>query len=126
MKTFAIAGLLAALSTTPVIAQDMSRLSFGGEVDSEYNVDSEVFDVTLTPKATFSLTDSMNASVASDLTVWNNGTDFTIVDHMDTLPTLDFEVVHTMSGGWALNAEVAYDLENEARGDLTIGPTFSF
>lgn len=126
MKTFAIAGLLAALSTTPVLAQDMSRLSFGGEVDSEYNVDSEVFDVTLTPKATWTLTDSMNASVATDLTVWNNGTDFTLVDHMDTLPTLDFEVSHTMSGGWALNAEVAYDLETEARGDLTIGATFSF
>jgi len=122
MKKLAMAALLTAFST-PALA---TSLSWGGEVDAGYNVDTEVMDVTLTPELNYGLSEMTVLSLSSDLTVWNSDTEVNIGDYLDDLPTLEFGVDHDLGNGTALYGEMSYDLEAEERGDITVGVTFNF
>jgi predicted porin len=124
IKQFATVAVLA--MSSPAIAEEASGLSFSGEVDSQYNVNTEVLDITLTPKASYWLGGATELSVGTDLTVWNNNTEFMLLDHTDTLPTLDFKAEHMMDSNWKVYGEVSYNLETETRSDITVGASFSF
>ena len=124
IKQLATVAVLA--MSSPAIAEEASGLSFSGEVDSQYNVNTEVLDITLTPKASYWLGGATELSVGTDLTVWNNNTEFMLLDHADTLPTLDFKAEHMMDSNWKVYGEVSYNLETETRSDITVGASFSF
>jgi len=114
---------VAALATSPAYAE--SALSWGGELDSQYNIDSEVMSITLTPEVSYALSGN-TFSLSSDLTVWNSGTEFWVLDHQDDLPTLDFEVERDLSENAEIYGKISYDLEDKERGDIAVGVSFSF
>lgn len=126
MRNVFIAAAAAAAITTSAHAEGMiGPLTFGGEVESSYNVDAEIFDVTLTPELAYGM-GAAEFTLSSDLTVWNSNTEFNVTDHFDTLPTLDFGATYQIWDNMEAFGEVAYDLDAEERGDIKVGVSFNF
>lgn len=124
-NVFIAAAALAALTTTAQAEGMIGPLSFGGEVESSYNVDKEIFDVTLTPEVAYGM-GAAEFTVGTELTVWNSDTEFNVTDHFDTLPTIDFGATYQIWGNVEAFGEVAYDLDAEERSDIIVGVSFNF
>lgn len=127
MKTTLIAAAFV-VAGTPLLAEG---LTFGGEVDSEYKVDAESMTVTLTPEVNYGM-GLWNFEASTDISVYNNKstTDSNIVlfDALDngSHPVLDLEVTYGLRDNLELSAGTSYDLNKNARGEVTIGASFSF
>ena len=63
----------------------------------------------------------MDFTLSTDLMIYNDEFVF-----MDTNPTLDFKVGYGIFDNAEVYVETDYDLENETRGDVVIGASFSF
>lgn len=124
-NVFIAAAALAALTTTAQAEGMIGPLTFGGEVESKYNVDQEIFDVTLTPEVAYGM-GATELTLSTDLTVWNSDTEFFVADHLDTLPTLDFGATYQIWDNTEAFGEVSYDLDTEVRGDIEVGVSFNF
>ena len=100
-------------------------------VDSEYKVDAESMTVTLTPEVNYGM-GLWNFEASTDISVYNNKstTDSNIVlfDALDngSHPVLDLEVTYGLRDNLELSAGTSYDLNKNARGEVTIGASFSF
>ena len=124
-NVFIAAAAVAAITTSAQAEGLLSPLSFGGEVESQYNVDTEVFDVTLTPEVAYGM-GAAEFTLSTDLTVYNSGTEFNVTDHIDTLPTLELGATYQVRENLEAYGEMDYDLDAEARGDLKVGLVFAF
>lgn len=116
-----IVATVAALTATSASAADLAfGLQAGGEAIAEYNVDAEKFLVTLEPTIGYTLA-GVDLTASTLLTVYDG--DFVLGD---TRPTLDFEARKTLWNGLDVYGGVGYDLEAEARTDMTVGLSFNF
>ena len=120
MKIAPIA-LVATLIGTTAFAED--GLHFGGEVVTEYNVDSPLLTSVLTPTVGYAIS-GVDFTASSDLGLWNDG--LVVGDTLEVMPTLDFRADYSVNGSLELYGEVSYDLDAKARGDLMVGASFSF
>jgi len=125
LATFVAAAI--AVASTPVLAEN--GLSFGGEVASQYKVDAEQFTVVLTPEATYTMGETA-FTASTDLSVWDSVADdnFTLMNSLDegSYPALTLEVTHQLQGNMELSLETAWDFNDKAREELTVGATFKF
>lgn len=126
MKTTLTAAAIV-LAGAPLYAEGFS---FGGEVDSKYNLDSEVGTITLSPEMNYGV-GMWNFETSSDIAVWNNqAADGSLVlfDSLDegSYPDLDFEVTYSLQDNLDLTAGTSWDFNEGERGDITVGASFSF
>ena len=125
LATFVAAAI--AVASTSALAEN--GLSFGGEVASQYKVDAEQFTVVLTPEATYTMGDTA-FTASTDLSVWDSVAEdnFTLMNSLDdgSYPALKLEVTHQLQGNMELSVGTAWDFNDEAREELTVGATFKF
>ena len=112
---------------TSAVAED--GLSWGGELDAKYKVDAEALTMTLEPDVTYTRGASA-LTVGMDIPVWNStSTDsFVLLDSLDDgkQPDLDIEVTHQLRDNLELSLGTAWDLNRQAREEITLGVSFSF
>ena len=131
LVTFVAAAL--AVASTSALAEgeavSLNGFSLGGEVASEYKVDAEQFTVVLTPEATYTMGDTA-FTASTDLSVWDSVAEdnFTLMNSLDegSYPALKLEVTHQLQGNMELSVGTAWDFNDEAREELTVGATFKF
>jgi len=113
--------LVATLIGTASFAED--GFVFAGEINAEYNVDSEVMTSLVTPEVSYSM-GYATLIASTDLALYNDG--LVVSDTLQTLPALDFRAEYTLRHNVELYGEVSYDLDAEARGDVVVGASFAF
>jgi hypothetical protein len=127
MKTTLLAAALL-VAGTPLYA---GGFSFGGEVDSTYNVDSEKALVVLTPEVNYTMGDT-NIELSSPINVVNTqsttSSDFVMFDALEdgTYPLMNLEVTHQLRTNLELSAGSSYNLNTHKRGNILIGASFKF
>ena len=114
---------VATLAATSASAADLGMgLTAGGEAVAEYNVDAENMLVTLEPKNGYTNSpEDVYLKASCQIIIYND--EFVLVD---TLPRLDFEARKELWNGLDIYGGVSYDLDVEARGDMTVGVSFNF
>ena len=117
----------ALVAGTSAMAED--GLSWGGEIDTKYKVDAETLTMTLEPDVTYTWGASA-FTVGMDIPVWNStaADSFVLLDAMDAgkQPDLDLEVTHQLRDNLELSVGTAWDLNRQAREEITLGVSFSF
>lgn len=116
------AALMAASSAS---AMDLGNtgLTFGGEVVAEHTVDAGDTTVVFTPALGYTL-GGVALTASTDLSIYNN--DFVIGDTLEVLPVIDFTAEYALRENAVAYFETSYDLEAKARGEMTLGLSFSF
>ena len=117
----------ALVAGTSAMAED--GLSWGGEIDTKYKVDAETLTMTLEPDVTYTWGASA-FTVGMDIPVWNStaADSFVLLDAMDAgkQPDLDLEVTHQLRDNLELSLGTAWDLNRQAREEITLVVSFSF
>jgi len=125
MKYLILTALLVA--GTSAMAED--GLSWGGEIDAKYKVDAETLTMTLEPDVTYTRGASA-LTVGMDIPVWNSTSadNFVLLDALDagSQPDLDLELTHQLRDNLELSLGTAWDLNKQAREEITLGVSFSF
>jgi len=113
----------AVLAATSASAADLPMgFTTGGEAVAEYNVDAENMLVTLEPTIGYTIDPvDVDLTASSLINIYND--EFVLGD---TLPTIDFEARKKLWNGLDIYGGVSYDLDVEARGDMTVGVSFNF
>ena len=125
MKHIILAAALVA--GTSAMAED--GLSWGGELDTKYKVDAETLTMSLEPDVTYTWGSSA-LTVGMDIPVWNSTSadNFILLDALDAgkQPDLYMEVTHQLRDNIELSVGTAWDLNRQAREEVTLGVSFSF
>ena len=101
-----------------------NNLTFGGEVKAERKVDVNTSIVTITPELEWKPQEKLELTVGSTLSVWDNTNYMMIDDEFDHLPVLDFGAEFSVNEDFSIEAKSSYDLESDARGEITLTATF--
>jgi hypothetical protein len=125
MKTTLLAAAFAVIGT-PMLADG---LSFGGEVETEYNMDAEKMTVILTPETKYEM-GAATFAVSSDLSIY----DSSAVDHWTAMnlmdegsrPDIDVEVTYKLQDGLTVYGETGWDIDAKDRKDVIVGVNFAF
>ena len=130
MRTFVLA-MVAAMAATSATAMDLPvpGLALNTDVVAQHKVDAEASTLTITPELEFTPSDGpLTLTADTTFNVWDNTNSFTLDDEFDHMPTVNIGasyVLPTMSNV-ELELGTSYDLEAEARGEITATATFSF
>lgn len=116
MKLAALAATLAFAATTSYAG----GVSLSGDATAEYNTDSEVMTLSVTPELGYSMW-NIDFTAGSTIAVYND--EFVLGDDK---PTLDFEANRPLGSGFEVYGKVSYNLETESRGDVVVGAKYSF
>ena len=121
MKNLTLAALFA-VTATSASAMDLGTtgLSLNTEVVAEYNVDAENMLLRAEPELGYTVA-GIDLTAGALLPIYDDD-----IVLGDKLPTLDFGAKKALMDGLKVYGEVAYDLEAEERGDLTVGLSFNF
>ena len=129
MRTFVLA-MVAAMAATTASAMDLPvpGLALNTDVVAEHKFDAEATTLTITPELEWQPMVDGPLSLTADTTlaVWDNTNSFTLDDEFDTLPTINFGASYMAMENLELELGTSYDLEAEARGEITATATFSF
>lgn len=125
MKTTLLAAAFAVIGT-PMLADG---LSFGGEVETEYNMDAEKMTVILTPETRYEM-GAATFTLSSDLSIY----DSSAVDHWTAMnlmdegsrPDIDVEVTYKLQDGLTVYGETGWDIDAKDRKDVIVGVKFAF
>ena len=125
MKTTLLAAAFAVIGT-PMLADG---LSFGGEVETEYNMDAEKMTVILTPETRYEM-GAATFTLSSDLSIY----DSSAVDHWTAMnlmdegsrPDIDVEVTYKLQDGLTVYGETGWDIDAKDRKDVIVGVNFAF
>lgn len=114
--------LTAALAATAICmaGTTFAAPKFSGEAKSEYNTETEVMTLVVTPEVGMEW-NNIDFTLDSDINLYN---DEWVLG--DTKPVLDFEASHMLQEKLELYGKVSYDLETEARGDIVVGAKLTF
>ena len=123
IATSAIA--LSALAATSASAQllEVGRLSFGGDVTFDSNLDAGTSMVTISPELSYGLLSGLDLMVSSDLEMYNNTDGFVFGD--DNI-VLEFGAEYIVWDDLVFSLSTSYDLEAELQGDVNFSLTYSF
>lgn len=130
MRT-AVLAMVAAMAATSATAMDLPvpGLALNTDVVAQHKVDAEASTLTITPELEFVPNDGpLSLTANTTFNIWDNTNSFTLDDEFDTLPTLKFGATYVpvMMDNVELELGTSYDLEAEARGEITATATFSF
>ena len=127
MRTFVLA-MVAAMAATSATAADLGNgLALNTEVEATYNVDASTTVATINPEFAYSGVNALTLTAGTTLTAYDNtGATFNLTDEFDHMPVLEFGAAYVVRDDLTVEALVDYDLEAEARGDLTLVATFNF
>ena len=127
MRTFVLAMAVAMAATSATAADLGNGLALNTEVEATYNVDASTTVATINPEFAYSGVNALTLTAGTTLTAYDNtGATFNLTDEFDHLPVLEFGAAYAVRDDFTVEALVDYDLEAEARGDLTIVATFNF
>ena len=125
MKTTLLAAAFAVIGT-PMLADG---LSFGGEVETEYNMDAEKMTVILTPETKYTM-GAASFAVSSDLSIYDSSAvdNWTATSLMDegSRPDIDVEVSYALQDGLTVYGETGWDIDAKDRKDVIVGVNFAF
>jgi len=113
---------------TPIYA---GGFSFGGEVETTFDVTSEKALVVLTPEFNYTL-GLTNFELSSPISVVDSHSttvsDFILFDALyeGTRPQLDLEITHLYRENLVLSAATSYDLNTDKRSSVVVGATYKF
>ena len=128
MRTFVLA-IVAAMAATSATAMDLPvpGLALNTDVVAQHKVDAEATTLTITPELEFTPQDGpLTLTANTTFDVWDNTNSFTLDDEFDTMPTINFGASYMAMENLELELGTSYDLEAEARGEITATATFSF
>ena len=126
MRTIVLATAVA-MAATSATAMDLGTtgLTLNTDVVAEHKFDAETTTMTINPELGYNF-GSANFTMGTLLSVWDNTNSLTIDDEFNHMPTLDFGVTYPVAGNAEFELGTSYDLEAEARGELSAKLTFSF
>lgn len=128
MRTFVLA-MVAAMAATSATAMDLPvpGLALNTDVVATHKVDAEATTLTITPELEFVPNDGpLTLTANTTLEAWDNTNRFTLDDEFDHMPTINFGASYMAMENLELELGTSYDLEAEARGEITATATFSF
>ena len=128
MRTFVLA-MVAAMAATSASALDLPvpGLALNTDVVATHKVDAEATTLTITPELEFVPADGpLTLTANTTLNAWDNTNSFTLDDEFDHLPVINFGASYMAMENVELELGTSYDLEAEARGEITATATFSF
>ena len=125
MKTTLMAAAFAVIGT-PMLADG---LSFGGEVETEYNMDAEKMTVILTPETRYEM-GAATFTLSSDLSIYDSSAvdAWTATSLLDSgsRPDIDVSVEYALQDGLTVYGETGWDIDAEERKDVIVGVNFAF
>ena len=125
MKTTLLAAAFAVIGT-PMLADG---LSFGGEVETEYNMDAEKMTVILTPETKYEM-GAATFALSSDLSIYDSSAvdSWTATNLLEegSRPDIDVTVEYTLQDGLTVYGETGWDIDAKERKDIVVGTTFEF
>ena len=126
MRTIVLATAVA-MAATSATAMDLGTtgLTLNTDVVAEHKFDAETTTMTVNPELGYAI-GSANFTMGTLLSVWDDTNSFTLDDEFDHMPKIDFGVTYPVSGNTEFEVLTSYDLEAEARGELSAKLTFSF
>ena len=130
MKNIFAATVVATLFAGAAVAETQlgNGVSLETEVKAERKVDADTSIITINPELTFDVAsvDGLELTTGTTLSVWDNTNDFTMDDEFDHLPVLEFGGSYEVRDDFTIEAATTYDLEAEARGEITLTASFAF
>lgn len=130
LASVVVAGV-AACAADDAAAMDIGwGLSLNNEVTTEYNVDTEHFDVTWGPEVAYTIpmAPTVELTAGADVKVYNTTDDFALADTFEegSRPDLDLGVSMDLSDNLEVYGKTSWDLNESEMGDIVVGATFSF
>ena len=125
MKTTLLAAAFAVIGT-PMLADG---LSFGGEVETEYNMDAEKMTVILSPETRYEM-GAATFTLSSDLSIYDSSAvdSWTATNLLEegSRPDLDVTVEYVLQDGLTVYGETGWDIDAKDRKDVIVGVNFAF
>jgi len=125
MKTTLLATAFAVIGT-PMLADG---LSFGGEVETEYNMDAEKMTVILSPETRYEM-GAATFTLSSDLSIYDSSAvdSWTATNLLEegSRPDIDVTVEYVLQDGLTVYGETGWDIDAKDRKDVIVGVNFAF
>lgn len=113
------------LATTALQANEIGwGFSAGGDVTTEYAMDAENLSITLNPELSYDI-QNVTLSASTELDLWTTDDKWALTDSLDNT-VLDFEVSSMVMDNLEAYIETSWDLDDEERGEITIGTKYTF
>ena len=123
MKVITTAAAAALLSSAVNAADIGNGINVGAELDTNWQVDAEALTMTLTPEIGYSNWGN-EFTVSTDIDVYS-AEEFQLGSAIDNM-VLDFEVTRPWMSNIELYAKTSWDLDEQERGEISVGGKFSF
>ena len=125
MKTTLLAAAFAVIGT-PMLADG---LSFGGEVETEYNMDAQKMTVILSPETRYEM-GAATFTLSSDLSIYDSSAvdSWTATNLLEegSRPDIDVTVEYKLQDGLTVYGETGWDIDAKDRKDVIVGVNFAF